>query len=76
MPQKGKQGGGYYGFDPSGLERGAEAAKYLDSSKNAKEAFQLAMKKEESKQLEVQENTKKLEIQKAQVENEEKRKTV
>jgi len=62
MPQKGK-GGGYYGFDASGLERGAEAAKYLDSSKNAKEAFALAMKKEDGKQLEVQENTKKLEIQ-------------
>jgi hypothetical protein len=49
MPKKEGKGGGYYGFDPTGLERGAEAAKYLDSSKNAKEAFQLAMKKEESK---------------------------
>ena len=52
-----KGGGSYYGFDASGLERGAEAAKYLDQSKNAKEAFALAMKKEESKQLEMQENT-------------------
>jgi len=34
-----------------------QAAKYLDSSSNAKEAFGLALKKEETKQLEVKENT-------------------
>lgn len=38
---------GYYGFDPSGLERAAKAAKFLDSSGNSKNAFDLAMKEEE-----------------------------
>lgn len=49
MPKKDKEGQGYYGFDPSGLERAAQAAKYLDSSANAKEAFDLALKKESTK---------------------------
>jgi hypothetical protein len=31
--------GHYYGFDSSGLEKAATAAKYLDQSNNAKEAF-------------------------------------
>lgn len=40
MPKKDKEGGqGYYGFDASGLEKAAVAAKYLDSSPNAKDAF-------------------------------------
>ena len=67
MPKKDQQS--YYGFDPSGLERAAtvlliflilkfQAAKYLDQSKNAKDAFDLAVKKEQTKQLEIQENTK------------------
>lgn len=41
-----------YGFDPSGLERAAAAAKYLDSSTNSKNAFDLATKKEETLQIE------------------------
>ena len=47
----------------------------MDSSPNAKDAFDLALKRETTKQLEVQENTKKLEIQRSQIEQEEKRKT-
>lgn len=61
MPKKDQQG--YYGFDPSGLERAAaviqcfyvnmlQAAKYLDQSSNSKQAFDLALKKEETKQIE------------------------
>jgi ATPase family AAA domain-containing protein 3A/B len=46
-----KESRGMYGFDPSGLERAATAAKYLDSSKNAKNAFELALKEEELKAL-------------------------
>jgi ATPase family AAA domain-containing protein 3A/B len=54
MSNKGasKDSKGMYGFDPSGLERAAAAAKYLDSSTNAKNAFELATKKEETLQLE------------------------
>ncbi len=48
MPKKDEQKG-YYGFDPSGLERAAAAAKYLDGSNNAKSAFDIAIKKEETK---------------------------
>ena len=44
-----KESRGMYGFDPSGLERAATAAKYLDSSPNSKNAFQLALKEEELK---------------------------
>jgi len=46
---KDQKGGNYYGFDSSGLEKAAQAAKYLDSSSNAKEAFDLALKKETTK---------------------------
>ena len=35
------------GFDPASLERIAEAAKILDKSQNAKNAFELAMKKDD-----------------------------
>jgi hypothetical protein len=38
-----------YGFDPTGFEKAAEAAKYLDSSPNAEKAFKLALKEEELK---------------------------
>jgi ATPase family AAA domain-containing protein 3A/B len=47
-----KETKGMYGFDPSGLERAAAAAKYLDNSQNSKNAFELATKKEETLQLE------------------------
>jgi ATPase family AAA domain-containing protein 3A/B len=66
----------YYGFDSSGLEKAAESAKYLDKSHNAKLAFDITKKKEETKQLEIQENIRKLEIQKSITENEERRKTI
>ncbi len=48
----------------------------MDASPNAKDAFELAVQKEATKQLEITENTKKLEIQRTQIENEEKRKTI
>ena len=47
-----KAGSNYYGFDSTGLEKAAAAAKYLDGSSNAKSAFDLALKNEETKQLE------------------------
>lgn len=54
MSNKGasKESKGMYGFDPSGLQSAAEAAKYLDNSSNAKNAFDISLKKEETKQLE------------------------
>lgn len=60
-------------FDSSGLEKAALAAKYLDNSSNAKEAFDLATKKEKTHQLELEENKVKLEIQKTQVAEEQRR---
>jgi len=75
MPKKEKEGNGYYGFDSTGLEKAAAAAKYLDTSPNAKDAFELSIKKEGTKQMELKENTAKLEIQKVQIQEEEKRKT-
>lgn len=79
-PQKGNQekakGKSYYGFDSTGLEKAAAAAKYLDESKNSSKAFDLANKKEESKQLEHKENIQKLEIEKTRLSEEERRKTV
>ena len=57
---QGKKGGKdqqhYYGFDSSGLEKAAAAAKFLDGSANAKEAFQITLKKEETKQEEYKSN--------------------
>ena len=45
---------GAYGFDPSGLERAAKAAKELDSSPNAKNAVELSLKQEEVQNTEVE----------------------
>ena len=47
-----KDSKGMYGFDATGLERAAKAAKVLDDSPNAKEAYELARKREESIGLE------------------------
>lgn len=62
MSDKIKEGGldkrSVYGFDPSGLERAAEALKYLDSSPNVSKAFEVAMKKEELRILEEQNTIK------------------
>lgn len=44
-----------------------QAAKYLDDSSSAKEAFDLAVKKEKTRQLEIEENKVKLEIQRSQI---------
>ena len=44
-----KESRGMYGFDPTGLERAAKAAKYLDNSSNSKNAFDMALKEEELK---------------------------
>jgi len=75
-PQQTKEVKSLYGFDSSSLEKAAAAAKYLDSSKNAKHAYELAQQKEQSKQLEYKENMLKLEIDKSRVAEEERRKTV
>ena len=45
-----------YNFDSSNLEKAAQAAKYLDGSKNAKEAFELSASKEKTRQLELEES--------------------
>eukprot|EP00826_Nyctotherus_ovalis_P057668 TRINITY_DN7893_c0_g6_i4.p1 TRINITY_DN7893_c0_g6~~TRINITY_DN7893_c0_g6_i4.p1 ORF type:complete len:592 (+),score=209.19 TRINITY_DN7893_c0_g6_i4:1037-2812(+) len=64
-----------YGFDSSALEKAAQAAKYLDSSPNAKEAFLITQKKEDTKQLERKENLKQLEINHTRIAAEEARRT-
>ncbi|KAI9922017.1 hypothetical protein PsorP6_000050 [Peronosclerospora sorghi] len=72
-----------YSFDPSGLERAAKAARELETSRHAKEAFNLAKEAERTKQMEhqakVKENEalyKQYEIVRVQKEGEEKRKTL
>ncbi len=50
MPPKKQGEQNYYGFDSSGLEKAAVAAKYLDASDNAKAAFEIALAKEKSTQ--------------------------
>lgn len=67
---------GAYGFDASGLERAAKAAKELDSSPNAKNAFELSVKQEETKKVEVEAKMKEMEIARTQIEQVEKRKTL
>eukprot|EP00636_Phaeomonas_parva_P017240 CAMPEP_0118853126 /NCGR_PEP_ID=MMETSP1163-20130328/1834_1 /TAXON_ID=124430 /ORGANISM="Phaeomonas parva, Strain CCMP2877" /LENGTH=575 /DNA_ID=CAMNT_0006785623 /DNA_START=182 /DNA_END=1909 /DNA_ORIENTATION=- len=44
------------GFDPTGLERAAKAARELDKSKYAKEAFEVTLKQEDTKQQAMKEN--------------------
>jgi ATPase family AAA domain-containing protein 3A/B len=53
-----------------------KAAKYLDNSANAKSAFDLAAKKEETLQLEHKKQIKEIEVMKVKAEEEEKRKTL
>lgn len=67
---------GAFGFDPVGLERAAKAAKDLDSSPHAKDAFMMAMKQEETKKVQSQAQIKQYEIQRVQIEQSEKRKTL
>ena len=64
-----------YGFDSQPLEKAAQAAKYLDSSPNAKDAFMITQKKEETAQLKHQENIKRLDIERIKVGEEEHRAT-
>ena len=47
-----KDSKGMYGFDATGLERAAKAAKTLDDSPNSKQAYELARKREETLGLE------------------------
>jgi ATPase family AAA domain-containing protein 3A/B len=70
-------------FDPTALERGAKAMKELDSSPNASKAFDVIKLQEMTKQKEIQSQIEKtvterqqLAAQKAQIEGEERRKTI
>ncbi len=58
IPMSSKDSKGMYGFDPSGLERAAAAAKFLDQSDNAKNAFDLAVKREETTKLDLEKKIK------------------
>lgn len=77
----GGKGSGY--FDPSGLERAAKAARELEASKFAKQAFDIAKETERTKQAshqaKIKENEalyKAYEIQRVQKEGEERRLTL
>nr|XP_004544825.1 ATPase family AAA domain-containing protein 3A [Maylandia zebra] len=66
-PAGGSSGGGdkpkdkWSNFDPTGLERAAQAAKELDMSRHAKEALELARMQENTTQLEHQSKMKEYE---------------
>ncbi|XP_015231544.1 PREDICTED: ATPase family AAA domain-containing protein 3A [Cyprinodon variegatus] len=66
-PAGGSGGGGdkpkdkWSNFDPTGLERAAQAAKELDKSRHAKEALELARMQEQSTQMEHQSKIKEYE---------------
>ncbi len=53
-----KDSKGMYGFDPTGLERAAKAARLLDQSPNSKQAFELALKEEDVKKVKEQRRLK------------------
>ncbi|TKS71793.1 ATPase family AAA domain-containing protein 3-A [Collichthys lucidus] len=89
-PAGGSSGGGgdkpkdkWSNFDPTGLERAAQAAKELDKSRNAKEALDLARMQEQTTQMEHQSKMKEYEAAVEQlkgdqirVQGEERRKTL
>ncbi|XP_059185308.1 ATPase family AAA domain containing 3 [Centropristis striata] len=88
-PAGGSSGGGdkpkdkWSNFDPTGLERAAQAAKELDKSRHAKEALDLARMQEQSTQMEHQSKMKEYEAAVEQlkgdqirVQGEERRKTL
>ncbi|XP_034441901.1 ATPase family AAA domain containing 3 isoform X4 [Hippoglossus hippoglossus] len=88
-PAGGSSGGGdkpkdkWSNFDPTGLERAANAAKELDKSRHAKEALELARMQEQSTQMEHQSKIKEYEAAVEQlkgdqirVQGEERRKTL
>ena len=59
---------GLQGFDPTGLERAAKAAKELDKSKNSHRAFELAKYSEQTKQAEEKAKMKEYEAKARQFE--------
>ncbi|ESO88766.1 hypothetical protein LOTGIDRAFT_72085, partial [Lottia gigantea] len=66
--EKGNKGGGgsksdAYRFDSAALEKAARAAKELEASKHAKEAFELTRMQEQTAQIEHQHKIKELEAQ-------------
>uniref|UniRef100_A0AAQ6A6Q9 AAA+ ATPase domain-containing protein n=1 Tax=Amphiprion ocellaris TaxID=80972 RepID=A0AAQ6A6Q9_AMPOC len=70
-------------FDPTGLERAAQAAKELDKSRHAKEALDLARMQEQTTQMEHQSKMKEYEAaveqlkgEQIRIQGEERRKTV
>jgi ATPase family AAA domain-containing protein 3A/B len=65
-----KEGRKWVGFDPTGLERAAKAAKELDNSAHAKQALSLSMAQEQTEQLKRQEKIKEYEVALRQMENE------
>uniref|UniRef100_A0A3Q2XII7 ATPase family AAA domain containing 3A n=1 Tax=Hippocampus comes TaxID=109280 RepID=A0A3Q2XII7_HIPCM len=88
-PAGGSNGGGdkpkdkWSNFDPTGLERAAQAAKDLDKSRHAKEALELARMQEQSTQMEHQSKIKEYEAAVEQlkgdqikIQGEERRKTL
>ncbi|XP_077429055.1 ATPase family AAA domain containing 3 [Vanacampus margaritifer] len=88
-PAGGSSGGGdkpkdkWSNFDPTGLERAAQAAKDLDKSRHAKEALELARMQEQSTQMEHQGKIKEYEAAVEQlkgdqikIQGEERRKTL
>ncbi|XP_074543588.1 ATPase family AAA domain containing 3 [Halichoeres trimaculatus] len=88
-PAGGSSGGGdkpkdkWSNFDPTGLERAAQAAKELDKSRHAKEALELARMQEQSTQMEHQSKMKEYEAALEQlkgdqirIQGEERRKTL
>ncbi|XP_063223934.1 ATPase family AAA domain-containing protein 3 [Bacillus rossius redtenbacheri] len=81
--KKGKSDMEAYRFDSSALERAARAAKELEQSRHAKEAFEVVKMQEATKQQEFQTQMKQLEVQLEQtkieqkhVDAEERRKTL
>nr|XP_020463380.1 ATPase family AAA domain-containing protein 3A [Monopterus albus] len=88
-PAGGAGGGGdkpkdkWSNFDPTGLERAAQAAKELDKSRHAKEALELARMQEQTTQMEHQSKMKEYEAAVEQlkgdqirIQSEERRKTL
>ncbi|KAF3432661.1 hypothetical protein FNV43_RR23763 [Rhamnella rubrinervis] len=61
------------GFDPVPLERGAEALKEFNSSSQAKKAFEVVMKQEETRQAELAAKTAECKAMQAQFETERQR---
>ncbi|XVF06899.1 hypothetical protein REPUB_Repub06bG0090900 [Reevesia pubescens] len=61
------------GFDPEALERGAEALRKISSSPNAKKAFEIMKKQEETRQAELSERAAEFKALQAQAETERQR---